>query len=182
LVEEKKGFFSTQRGKRFIKFAIIGIIGWGINELIIFLSLLVLDSIFDFNPLFVVWGLEIDKVLVSSLISITIVITFTFTMNKLWTFKQQEKEYQPKAILQFVQFALIGITSFAFYTSIIFGLHTQLSVNKYLATSIGFFVGLVNNFIWNDLWTFNPKFMEKRMKRSEERNLRKKNKTKRIRN
>ncbi len=173
VTEENKGFFSTERGKRFIKFAIIGLAGWGINELLIFLFLLMFDSIFSFDPLFMIWSLEIDKVLISSLMSITIVMVITFVSHKLWTFKGQDKDYKPKAIVQFLQFALIGISSFAMYTGIIFGLHSKLGANKYLATSIGFFTGLVNNFVWNDLWTFSPKVLEKRKKREETRLQRK---------
>lgn len=176
LEEESKGFFSTERGKRFAKFAIVGLAGWGINELLIFLFLLMFDSIFSFDPLFMIWSIEIDKVLVSSLMSITIVMIITFISHKFWTFKGQDKDYKPKAIVQFLQFALIGITSFAMYTGIIFGLHTKLGINKYLATSIGFFTGLVNNFIWNDLWTFNPRLLEKRKAKKEERAMSEENK------
>ncbi len=173
MTEEKQNFFSTNRGKRFAKFVIIGLIGWGINELLIFLFLMMFNRFFSYDPLFIIWSLEIDKVLVSSLMSITIVMVITFLSHKFWTFKDQEKGYKPTAFVQFLQFAGIGITSFAMYTAIIFGFHTKLGGNKYLVTSIAFFVGLVNNFIWNDLWTFSPRFLDKRMKRSENRKQRK---------
>jgi len=42
--------------------------------------------------------------------------------------------------------------------------------NKYLVMTIAFYAGLISNFIWNDLWTFNPKFLEKRMKRRRNKN------------
>jgi putative flippase GtrA len=171
MIEEKESFFSTERGKRFVKFVIVGLAGWGINELLIFLFLLMFDSIFSYDTLFTIGKIEVDKVLVSSLMSITIVTVLTFTSHKFWTFRGQEKDYKPKAIIQFLQFAVIGITSFAMYTGIIFGLHTKLGVNKYLATSIGFLTGLVNNFIWNDLWTFNPKFLEKRKMKRENKTI-----------
>ena len=134
MTEEKQSFFSTERGKRFLKFAIIGLTGWGINELLIFLFLLLFNRIFSSDPLFTIGSLEVDSVLVSSIISITLVMTINFILNKLWTFKEQEKGYQPKTIVQFLQFAGIGITSFAMYTAIIFGFHTKLGGNEYLVT------------------------------------------------
>ena len=58
------------------------------------------------------------------------------------------------------------------------GLHGSLLWNKYLVMTIAFYAGLINNFIWNDLWTFNPKFIEKRKKRKEHRIEKRENKRK----
>ena len=159
--KEKENFFSTQRGKRFVKFAIIGLIGWGINELFLYLFLLLLDRYFVNDLLFEIWRFDIEKVLIASMGSLAIVMVFTFTSNKLWTFKEQEKDVQTKPFVQFLQFVLIGLTGFALYSGVVYILATLLHVNEYLTTTIAFFVGLINNFIWNDLWTFNPKFKTK---------------------
>jgi len=160
--KNKRNFFSTQRGKRFVKFAIIGLIGWGINELFIYLYLLLLDRYFVNDLLFELWILDIEKILVASIGSLAIVMVFTFVSNKFWTFKEQEKDIQTKPFFQFIQFILVGLTGLAFYSGVVYVLATLLHANEYLSTSIAFFVGLVNNFIWNDLWTFNPRLKEKK--------------------
>ncbi len=156
--KDKESFFSTKRGKRFVKFTIVGLTGWGINELFLFLFLKLLDRFFVDDLLFEIWRLDIEKVLIASMGSLAIVMVFTFVSNKLWTFKEQEKEFQTKAFIQFLQFVLVGLTGFALYSGVVYVLATLLHSNEYLATTIAFFVGLINNFIWNDLWTFNPKF------------------------
>ena len=89
-------------------------------------------------------------------------MVFTFTSNKLWTFKEQESDVQTKPFVQFLQFLLIGLIGFALYSGVVYILATLLHVNEYLTTTIAFFVGMINNFIWNDLWTFNPKFKTKK--------------------
>ena len=160
--KDKRNFFSTQRGKRFAKFAIIGLIGWGINELFLFLFLLLLDRFFVNDLLFEIWRIDIEKVLIASMGSLAIVMVFTFVSNKYWTFKEQEKDVQTRPFIQFLQFILIGLTGFALYSGVVYILATLLHANEYLATSIAFFVGLINNFIWNDLWTFNPQFKKKK--------------------
>ncbi len=78
-------------------------------------------------------------------------------MHKAWTFKGLEKNTEVRAITQFFQFLLIGLTAAVLYIGIIYVLHNILDWNEILSTTIGFFVGILNNFIWNDLWTFNPK-------------------------
>jgi putative flippase GtrA len=160
--KEKTEFLSTQRGKRFVKFAIIGFTGWGLNELLIFLFLLMLDRITENDLLFEVWRFDIEKAFVASIISISIVFVFNFVLNKIWTFKEMEEEVETKPFVQFLQFTLVGLTGFAFYIGVMYMLFTLLSLNEYLASSIAFFVGMVNNFVWNDLWTFNPKFKKRK--------------------
>ena len=160
---EKDSFFSTERGMRFVKFATIGLIGWGLNELLIYLFLLLLDSIYVNDLLFEIWRFDIEKVLVASLFSISIVMVFNFTFNKIWTYKEQEKDTQTKPFVQFIQFTLVGLSGLIFYSGVIYILSTLLHANEYLSSSVAFFVGLVNNFVWNDLWTFNPKLKKKKV-------------------
>ena len=116
-----------------------------------------------------IWIFAVNQGVIASLLSMAIVFVFTFVMNKIWTFKNQGKEFQPSTLFQFFQFTLIGFVGYAIYTGIMMGLHGSLLWNKYLVMTIAFYAGLISNFTWNDLWTFNPKFIEKRMKRREER-------------
>jgi len=169
LTEEKAGFFSTERGKRFIKFAIIGTTGWGLNFLLLYLFDMLLGITLLKDIDISIWIFAINQGVIASLLSMAIVFVFTFVMNKIWTFKNQGKEFQPSTLFQFFQFTLIGFVGYAIYTGIMMGLHGSLLWNKYLVMTIAFYAGLISNFTWNDLWTFNPKFIEKRMKRREER-------------
>lgn len=161
-MKEKSKFFSTQRGKRFVKFAIIGFTGWGLNELLIYLFLLLLNKFIEENLLFEIWRFDIEKAFIASIMSISIVFVFNFIFNKLWTFKKVEEDVETKPFIQFLQFTLIGLTGFALYTGAMYILFTLLHVNEYLASSIAFFIGMINNFVWNDLWTFNPKFKKRK--------------------
>jgi len=170
LTEEKAGFFSTERGKRFIKFAIIGTIGWGLNLLLLYLFDMLLGITFLKDIDISIWVFAINQGVVASLLSMSIVFVFTFVINKIWTFKNQGKEFQPSTLFQFFQFTLIGFVGYTIYTGIMMGLHGSLLWNKYLVMTIAFYAGLISNFIWNDLWTFNPKFLEKRMKRRRNKN------------
>ncbi len=151
--------------------------GWGLNLLFLFLFGLLLDAFFVNDILVIIWVFVIRKGVVASLLSMIIVFVFTFVMNKIWTFREQGREFQPNTLFQFFQFTLIGLTGFALFTGFMLWLHGSLNWNEYLASSIAFFVGLVNNFIWNDLWTFNPKLIEKRKLKRENKELRKNKQT-----
>jgi len=88
--EEKTSFINRARQIRLVKFLIVSSIGLGFYYLFAFLSLLVLDRIFDFDPLFTVWFLDVRKELVAAFISIVIVMVYNYLANKIWTFRKQE--------------------------------------------------------------------------------------------
>jgi putative flippase GtrA len=88
-----------------------------------------------------------------------VVIVFTFSLNKIWTFKGEE--FHSNTLYQFFQFVIIGILGFAIYSGLMMGLHGTLNWNEYLAMVIAYYSGLVNNFFWNEIWTFNPKLIDK---------------------
>ena len=156
-VEEEK-IFSPQRSKRFLKWFLIGTIGWGLNNLLLYLlNDLILEQTAakDLNVKF--WFLTINKGVIASLISMFIVIVFTFSMNKIWTFKGEE--FHSNTLIQFFQFGIIGILGFAIYSGLMMGLHGTLEWNEYLSMVIAYYAGLINNFVWNELWTFNPRII-----------------------
>ncbi len=169
MVEESDRFFSTKRGKRFVKFALIGTIGYGLNFLLLYLFNLLLDTTAVQYLNKKIWIFTINQGVIASLLSMAIVFVFTFVMNKFWTFKNQGEEFQPNTLFQFFQFSLIGFVGYAIYTGIMMGLHGTLHWNQYLAMTIAFYTGLINNFFWNDIWTFNPKLIEKRKSKKAEK-------------
>ena len=156
---DKDTFFSSKRGKRFAKFTLIGTIGWGLNFLLLFLLNLLLDQtvVKDINLKF--WVFTINQGVIASLISMIVVVVFTFIMNKIWTFKGEE--FHSNAFNQFFQFTIIGVVGYCIYSGIMMGLHGTLLWNQYLSMTIAFYSGLISNFIWNDIWTFNPKLIKK---------------------
>ncbi|MHA1198930.1 MAG: GtrA family protein [Candidatus Heimdallarchaeaceae archaeon] len=158
----EEGFFSSQRGKRFAKFFIIGTIGYGLNFLLLYLFNLLLGITIVKDVDVSLWIFTINQGVIASLLSMVIVFVFTFVTNKLWTFRGQGSEFQPNTLFQFFQFTLIGLVGYAIYTGIMMILHGSLLWNEYLAMTIAFYAGLISNFIWNDIWTFNPKLIEKR--------------------
>ena len=168
MTQEKEKYFTKDRGIRFVKFALIGTIGWGLNELLIFLCLLALDQFFVNDLLFELWFLDIKKLQIASIVSIILVAAFNFTINKIWTFKKLEENVETKPAMQFGQFLLIGLSAAVLYVGLIYLLHNLLHWNEYLASTIGFYVGLINNFIWNDLWTFNPENKKQKEDNSKE--------------
>lgn len=169
-IREKK-FFSSERVKRFIKFFTIGTIGWGLNFLLLYLFGLLLDMTAVKNLDYTIWIFTINQGVIAGLLSMVIVFILTFIFNKLWTFKNQGDEFNPNTFFQFFQFTIVGLLGYAIYSGILMILHGTLNWNKYLSMTIAFYAGLISNFIWNDIWTFNPKLIEKRKSRKNQKNF-----------
>ncbi len=169
---KEKIFFTTERGKRFLMFFLVGTVGWGLNFLLLYLlDDYILGHTFIKNINYSLWIFTIDQSVIASLLSMVIVFILTFVVNKFWTFKGQGDEFNPSTILQFLQFTIIGLFGYAIYSGINMILDGSLNWNKYLAMTIAFYTGLISNFIWNDIWTFNPKLIEKRKNRRNQKNF-----------
>lgn len=159
---EKSSFFDKERNIRLIKFAIVSSIGLGFYYLFAFLSLLVLDRIFNFDPLFTIWFWGVRKKIVAAFISIVIVMVYNYIINKMWTFRKQEKETEFKTVVQFIKFALVGASGTLINLGLVELTNGVFGWNYYLALTIGFVISVLTNFILNDIWTFNPKYGKKR--------------------
>ncbi len=155
---KKPSFLSKARQKRFVKFAVVSTVGWGINELIIFLMMLLLDNFFTQDVLFTVWFLDVEKILIAAGVGIVIVMIYNYFINKIWTFRKQEQMVDFATLPQFLKFALVGASGTVVNLGLVHLFAVIIGWNDYLATTIGFVVSVVTNFILNDIWTFNPKF------------------------
>ncbi|MFW9852697.1 MAG: GtrA family protein [Candidatus Thorarchaeota archaeon] len=155
---EKPSFLSKARQKRFVKFAIVSAIGWGINELIVFLMMLLLDHFYTHDVLFTVWILDVEKILIAAGIAIVIVMIYNYFINKIWTFRKQEQMVDFATLPQFLKFALVGASGTVINLGLVHLFAVIIGWNDYLATTIGFVVSVITNFILNDIWTFNPRF------------------------
>jgi len=156
--EEQKTFFDKERNVRLLKFVIVSAIGLGINYLIVFLMQLIIDQITQAEILFRIWFLDVYDLYISQIVAIIIVMIYNYIINKLWTFSKIEQKATFRTSTQFIKFAIVG----AFGTVINLGLvaifYDLLEWNEYLAVTIGFVVSVISNFIFNDIWTFNPRF------------------------
>jgi putative flippase GtrA len=67
------------------------------------------------------------------------------------------KTYLKSGVLldQFFKYSIVGILNTALGLTVIFLLYNVLHVNYLLSNIGGYFVGLINSFLWNRNWTFN---------------------------
>lgn len=156
--EKKDIFFTKDRQLRMLKFTVVSSVGLGINYLILFLMLLLLDHYIVEDVLFKIWFLNISKVLIAQAIAIAIVMVYNYIINKIWTFREQEKETEFNTLHQFIKFAIVGASGTLINLGLVYLFYDTIGWNEYLAVTIGFVVSVVTNFILNDIWTFNPKF------------------------
>jgi len=156
--QEEKSFFNKERHLRLLKFAVVSSVGLGIDYLIVYLMLLLLDHYIEQDILFSIWFLDISKVLIAQAIAIVIVMVYNYIINKLWTFRKQEKETEFNTVTQFIKFAIVGGSGTVINLGLVYLFYDLIGWNEYLAVTIGFVVSVITNFILNDIWTFNPKF------------------------
>ena len=170
IIDKIRNFFlnlekQDNRKVRLIKFAIVSTAGLGLNQLMVFLTMLTLNAIFSFDPLyqFTLIGItiKIEKILVAEFVAILFVTVFNYVVNKLWTFRKIEEKAQFNTIVQFIKFAIVGASGTVVNLGLTYLFATVLQWNDYLATAIGFIASVLSNFILNDIWTFNPKFAKR---------------------
>lgn len=147
--------------ERLSKFVIVSTGGLIINQIIIFLCITFLDLFYATDLLFTFGLIKIEKPLVAAFIAIIFVTTYNYTINKYWTFKQKEKTAKFNIYTQFIKFALVGASGTLVNLGLVYILYTLLKWNKYIATALAFMASVINNFIWDDRWTFNPKYAKK---------------------
>lgn len=155
---KKHSFLSKARQKRFVKFVVVSTAGWGINELIVFLMMLLLNHFYTQDVLFAIWFLDVEKILTAAAVAIVIVMVYNYIINKIWTFKKQEQLVDFATLPQFLKFALVGASGTVVNLGLVHLFAVIIGWNDYLATTIGFITSVITNFILNDIWTFNPKF------------------------
>lgn len=71
-----------------------------------------------------------------------------------------------KTLIQFIKFAIIGVTNTAVDWLVFFALTSwvvffSVQANEVWAKAIAFLVAVINSFIWNSIWTFRQEFRQK---------------------
>ena len=156
--EEKEPHLDKERRTRATKFFIVSLGGLGLNELFAFLSLLVLNATIEQDPVISFWIIDIHKVIIAGAVAIVFVMFYNYIINKIWTYRKQEKDTEFNNFRQFIKFTIVGALGAVINLGLIHLIAVILSWNEYLAFAIGFIVSVISNFIFNDIWTFNPKF------------------------
>ena len=166
-IQKAKTYFiklndENTRTARLVKFAIVSTIGLGLNQLMVFLSLITLNTITTIDPLFTfsIFGISIKiaKIIVSEFIAILFVTVFNYVVNKFWTFRKIEQQAEFNTVIQFIKFAIVGASGTLVNLGLTYLFAVILNWNDYLSTAIGFIASVLSNFILNDIWTFNPRF------------------------
>jgi len=160
--EKKEPFLDKERRARAIKFFTVSLVGLGLNELFAFLSLLVLDATIEQDLVISFWIIDIHKVIIAGAVAIVFVMFYNYLINKIWTYRKQEKDTEFNNFRQFIKFAIVGAVGAVINLSLIHLFAVIIGWNEYLAFAIGFIVSVISNFIFNDIWTFNPKFGKKK--------------------
>lgn len=147
-----------KRVDRFVRFAIVGIIG----ALVDFAVLNVMKLIFEGAGLGLGWDLPMDphqiQLTAANSISFTAAVMSNFTWNRLWTFPESRERPLGRQLLQFATVSILGLV---INTVILVGMDRyvfqhffseRLSYNLAKAIAIG--VVLFWNFGMNVLWTY----------------------------
>jgi len=125
-------------GIQMIKFAMVGVI----NFIIDFSVYMALTRLFDF------WQ---RNYLVANIVAFAVAVTFSFFVNKHWTFKCRKKDQMRRQYVQFFVICLMGLgwTELILYVGVDIFQYFDVYI-KLLATFLVFFW----NFGINKLWTF----------------------------
>ena len=121
---------------RVIKFSIVGGIGVLVNMGILY----VLTEYF-----YIVY-------LISSIFAIELSIISNFLLNDIWTWSERKKK---KFYQRFIQYHITaGITAFLANWVLLVLLTEGVGIYYLISNLIGIGVGMLSNFILNDIWTF----------------------------
>lgn len=128
---------------RIIKFALVGGIGVLVNMGILYLLTTY------FNVYYVI----------SSLIAIEVSIISNFLLNNFWTWKDRNKK---SFMMRFLQYHLsVALAAFLLNWLLLIFLTEVFGVYYLLSNLIGICIGMIFNFILNDLWTFKQQDLQK---------------------
>lgn len=58
-------------------------------------------------------------------------------------------------MVQLIKYALVGVMNTLLTLTVIFLCKSVLGVNPYVSNALGYFIGLVNSFLWNRAWVFH---------------------------
>ena len=123
--------------RQFIKFCLVG-----------FGNTLIDYAVYIFFSRYLGWYF-----LYANIMAILVALTFSFFINKYWTFNNNEN----KLPSQYLKFFLVSAVYFVLNNSIVFVLVKYLAVFDLAAKVIAIIIGLFWNFFAHKYWTFKVK-------------------------
>ncbi len=123
--------------KQFLKFAVVGTIGFGVD----FGILITLLNFFHVN------------VYVANTVSFTTAVLSNYLWNSLWTFGDLPKRHGR----QLVQFFVVSIIGLLINQTILYFFYDLVGLHVLVAKAIATIVVLFWNFAANKLWTFRER-------------------------
>lgn len=164
---------NPKRIERFVKFAIVGIIGAAVD----FLVLNIMKLVFERIDLGVGWGVSMEphqiQLVAANTLSFTAAVLSNFTWNRLWTFPESRDRPLGR---QLIQFSIVSVLGLVINTVllVVMDRHVfrqffdeRLSYNLAKAFAIG--VVLFWNFGMNLIWTYRGIEVGRRSKNPVER-------------
>ena len=147
------GFISDPRERiRFVRFAIVGTIGAGVD----FATFNLFSSVFKFHHV------------LASILSFACAILSNFTWNRFWTYPESRSRTVQKQLIQFFIINIIGIMIrtplLPWLDKIIFRLLNQIDlafplsnqvISQNIALAISISIIILWNFFANRFWTYN---------------------------
>jgi dolichol-phosphate mannosyltransferase len=122
---------------RVIKFSIVGGIGVLVNMGILYIFAEYFHIVY----------------LISSLFAIELSIISNFLLNDYWTWGEREKKKFYQRLIQY--HIMAGITAFLANWLLLVLLTEVFGIYYLISNLIGIGVGMLSNFILNDIWTFH---------------------------
>ena len=137
----------------FIKFVIVGGIGYLVNQ---FTLLLVYDSpLFGFLPAkdtdfdFILFTHPDIRLFIASVIAVEAAVVSNFNWHERWTFRHRER--RAPTIIRFLRFNLTSIGSPLIAVATVNTLTPMFDMSPYIANTIGIGLGTTWNWAWNTL-------------------------------
>ncbi|MEM7825141.1 MAG: GtrA family protein [Candidatus Aenigmatarchaeota archaeon] len=139
-----------QRSAIFIKFLIVGTIGFAVNTTILFI--LYDTSFFPLPPKYTQWHVlkfthPDARLFISSIIAVETSIISNFLWHDKWTFRRRPK-YDP-LYTRFLKFNIVGIFSPIIQVITVNILTPFLGIYYLISNAIGVLLGLTWNWLWN---------------------------------
>ena len=123
--------------KQFVKFCLVGLT----NVIVDFSVYIALTRLIIFFR---------SHYLVANLISFSLAVSWSFVFNRVWTFKNKEKQI----ILQYFKFFLFSAVGLGLHTLILYTLVDYFDFYDILAKAIAVVLVTFWNFSANKFWTF----------------------------
>lgn len=126
------------RYNRFIKFCIVGGIG----------------SVLHFSITYILTEYASLWYMASMAIAVAIVITSNFTLNSIWTFKDNQNKYKDKVYNRYIKFGVVSGIGIALNFGITYVLTDIVGLWYMLSMCFAVAIVMIWNFTANSLWTF----------------------------